>query len=145
MKPLTLICVALLFGAGVLISPAQQSLNLQVQIRYTGSGTVDDNHKIFVALWDSPGFHEGSGGPPISVKSTNSKNGTVTFTDIQKVPAYVSAAYDPTGHWDAQSDPPKGSSLGMYSKAPPKPEPINITPGKTAEVTISFDDAQKVQ
>lgn len=144
MKPLILICGVLLFGAGASISPAQQGLNLQVEIRYTGSGTVDDNHRIFVALWDSLSFPEGKGGPPVSVQSTNSKNGTVTFRDVQKVPAYVSAAYDPTGHWDAQSPPPTGSSLGMYSKAPPTPDPISITPGKTAKVTITFDDTQKV-
>ena len=138
MKPLTIVYGAfVLVAAGALIALAQQSQNLQVQIHYTGSGTVDDNHKIYVALWDSPGFPDGSGGPPVAVQSTNSKNGTVTFTDIQKVPAYVSAAYDPTGKWDAQSGPPPtGSSLGMYSKAPPKPDPINITPGKAAKVSI---------
>jgi hypothetical protein len=146
MKPLTFICGALLFAAGALMAPAQEGKNLEVQIRYTGSGTVDDNHKIFVALWDSPGFVDGSSGPPVAVQSTNSKNGSVTFTDVQKVPAYVSVAFDPTGKWDAQSGPPPtGSSLGMYSKAPPKPEPINITPGKTAKAAITFDDTQKVQ
>ena len=147
MKLVTVICGALLLvAAGALIAPAQQGQNLQVQIHYTGSGTVDDNHKIYVALWDSPGFVEGSSGPPVAIQSTNSKNGSVTFTGVQKVPAYTSAAYDPTGKWDAQSGPPPtGSSLGMYSKAPPKPDPINITPGKVAKVTITFDDTQKVQ
>jgi hypothetical protein len=145
MKPLTVICGALLLAAGVTAS-AQQGKTLEVQIRYTGSGTVDDTHKIFVALWDSPGFVDGSGGPPVAVQSTNSKTGSVTFTDVQKVPAYVSVAFDPTGKWDAQSGPPPaGSSLGMYSKAPPKPDPVNIAPGKTAKITITFDDTQKVQ
>ena len=143
MKRLLAISGALLLGA--LMTSAQQGLTLEVQIRYTGSGTVDETHKIYVALWDSPGFVDGSSGPPIAVKSTSSKTGSVTFSDVQKTPAYMSAAYDPTGQWDAQSEPPKGSSLGMYSKAPPKPEPINITPGKAAKVTITFDDSNKVQ
>lgn len=125
------------------MTSAQQGLTLQVQIHYKGSGTVDETHKIFVALWDSPGFTD-SGAPPVAVKPTSSKDGTVTFSDIQKTPAYVSAAYDPAGHWDAQSAPPTGSSLGMYSKAPPKPEPINLTPVRTAKVTITFDDSNKV-
>jgi hypothetical protein len=144
MKQLLVICGTLLL-ANAFTAFAQEGKNLQVQVRYTGSGTVDDNHKIYVALWDSPTFPDGSGGPPIAVQGTNSKNGTVTFTDVQKVPAYVSVAYDPTGKWDAQSSPPPGSSLGMYSKAPPKPDPINITAGKPAKVTITFDDTQKVQ
>jgi hypothetical protein len=146
MKRLSAICSALLLGA--LIAPAQQRLTLQVQLHYTGSGAVDATHKIFVALWDSPGFTDNSG-PPVAVKSATSKNGIVTFSDVQKVPAYVSTAYDPTGQWDAQDPqagtPPSGSSLGMYSKAPPKPDPITITPGKIVKITITFDDTNKVQ
>src|SRR3954451_22046886 len=72
---------------------AQTGRTIQVDIAYTGSGTVNTSHKIYVALWDSADF---SGGPPVAVDSLDSKNGTVTFTDVQKVPAYVSAAYDPT-------------------------------------------------
>ncbi len=140
MKRLLVISGVLLLGA--LLAPAQQGLTLQVQMHYTGSGTVDETHKIYVALWDSADFVD-HGAPPIAVKSTTSKNGTVTFSDIQKSPVYVSAAYDPTGQWDAQSEPPKGSSFGMYSKAPPKPEAINIAPGKAVKVTISFDDSNK--
>ena len=141
MKRLLSISGVLFLGA--LMAPAQQGRTLQVQIHYTGSGTVDETHKIFVALWDSPGFTDDSV-PPVALKSTSSKDGMVTFSDIQKTPAYVSAAYDPAGQWDAQSAPPKGSSLGMYSKAPPKPEPINLTPTRASKVTITFDDSNKV-
>src|SRR5712664_1678949 len=144
MRRLFAMCGALLLAA--LITTAQQGLTLEVQLHYTGPGTVDATHKIFVALWDSAGFANGEGGPPVAVQSATSKNGTVTFSDVQKVPAYVSAAYDPTGNWDGQSGPPpKGASLGMHSKAPPKPDPIDIAPGKTAKATISFDDTVKVQ
>ena len=114
---------------------------IQVDIDYTGSGIVNASHKIFVALWDSSDM---SGGPPVAVLSLNSKKGTVTFSDVQRVPAFVSAAYDPTGNWDAQSPPPSGTSLGMYSKNPPNPQPIDVAPGKTVKVTITFDDSVKV-
>ena len=115
---------------------------IQVEINYTGSGTVNASHKIYVALWDSSDF---SGGPPAAVESLDSKKGTVTFSNVQKVPAYVSAAYDPTGAWDAQSPPPSGSSLGMYTKNPPDPEPIDVSLGKTVKITITFDDSARVQ
>ena len=136
--------LSVLFGvllAGASIASAQQGLTLQVQLHYTGSGTVDATHKIFVALWESADFNSG---PPAEVKSAASKNGMVTFSDVKKLPAYVSAAYDPSGRWDASGPPPTGASLGMYTKAPPKPEPIAITPGKASKVTLSFDDAAKV-
>ena len=115
---------------------------IQVEINYTGSGTVNASHKIYVALWDSADF---SGGPPAAVESLDSKKGTVTFSNVQKVPAYVSAAYDPTGAWDAQSPPPSGSSLGMYTKNPPDPEPIDVALGKTVKVSVTFDDSARVQ
>ena len=120
---------------------AQTGRTIQVDITYTGSGTVNASHKIYVALWDSADF---SGAPPVAVKSLDSKTGAVAFTDVQKVPAYVSAAYDPTGKWDAQSPPPSGSSVGMYSTNPPTPTSIEVEPGKTAKVKIAFDDSNKV-
>jgi hypothetical protein len=73
-----------------------------------------------------------------------SKKGIATFSNVQTVPALVSAAYDPTGAWDAQSRPPSGSSLGMYAKNPPKPEAIDVAPGKTVKVSITFNDSVKV-
>jgi hypothetical protein len=120
---------------------AQTGRTIQVDITYTGSGTVNASHKIYVALWDSADF---SGAPPVAVKSLDSKRGIVTFADVQKVPAYVSTAYDPTGKWDAQSPPPSGSSLGMYSTNPPTPTATEVEPGKTAKVKIAFDDSNKV-
>src|ERR1700726_4432900 len=117
---------------------------IQVQVNYTGSGTVNAGHKIFVALWDSPDFVNG-GGPPVAIKSVDSKTGTATFSGVSKVPAYVSTAYDPAGNWDGQSGPPpSGSSLGMYSKNPPAPDPIDVPAGKTVKVKLTFDDTVKV-
>src|SRR5258708_12079087 len=72
MRRLFAMCGALLLAAW--ITPAQQGLTLQVQIHYTGSGTVDETHKIFVALWDSASFTDADGGPPVAVQSTSSKN-----------------------------------------------------------------------
>ena len=120
---------------------AQAGRSIQVEIAYTGSGAVDASHKIYVALWDSPNFE---GGPPAEVQSLSSKTGTVTFKNVLTTPAYVSTAYEPTGRWDAQSPPPSGSSQGVYGTKPMKPDPINVEPGKTAKVKVTFDDSNKV-
>ncbi|MDQ2773470.1 MAG: hypothetical protein M3Y57_00860 [Acidobacteriota bacterium] len=118
---------------------------LKVNLNYTGSGTVDGTHRIYVVLWDSPDFVSGQG-MPVELQPSSDKRGTVTFSNVTKVPAYVSAAYDPKGAWDGQSGPPPdGSSLGLYSKTPGKPEPIEIKPGKTAAIELSFDDSVKMQ
>jgi hypothetical protein len=128
---------ALLAATALMV--AQSGRTIQVDVTYTGSGTVDAGHKIYVALWPSADIDTG---PPVDIQSLASKSGTVTFKNVQTVPAYISTAYDPTGKWDAQSAPPSGSSLGMYGK-PPKPDPINVAPGKTTTITLTFNDAHK--
>ena len=50
---------------------------------------------------------------PVGVRSIDSKTGSVTFTDVQTVPAYAITVFDLTGSWDAQSLPTSGSSLGL--------------------------------
>jgi hypothetical protein len=130
-----------LFILGTACAFAQNGRTIQVDVTYEGSGTVNAGHKIYVALWDSADFDSG---PPVAVKALDSKTGSVTFTDVQKVPAYVSTAYDPTGAWDAESPPPSGSSLGVYSVHPPTPEAIDAVPGQTAKVKLKFDDTNKV-
>jgi hypothetical protein len=137
----TVLGLLFLFVVNAVAQTTADRRTIQVEISYMGSGTVNASHKIYVALWDSTDF---SGGPPAAVESLDSKHGTVTFSNVQKVPAYVTSAYDPTGAWDAQSPPPSGCSVGMYSKNPPNPEPIDVAPGKTVKVSITFDDSAKV-
>lgn len=118
---------------------------LKVMCHYKGAGTVDESHKIYIALWDTPSFVDGSGSKwPIGTKVISAKNDSVMFTDIKASPVYVSAMYDAKGDWDAQSAPPSGSSLGLYSKEPPKPTPIEVKSGETETIHLSFDDAQKM-
>lgn len=117
---------------------------LQVRLNYSGTGTVDEQHKIYVALWDSPDFVK-SDMPPFATQPVSSKNGVVTFNNVQKTPVYVSTAYDPSGHWDAQSSPPDGSSLGLYTKTPGQPAPVDLKPGKTTKIELAFDDSVKMK
>lgn len=123
---------------------ANASYKLRVRVNYTGSGTVDQQHKVYVVLWDSPAFAKGEGVMPAGIESTASKDGTVTF-DVAKSPAYVSSVYDPSGQWDAQSAPPEGSSIGLYSKTPGTPAPITLKSGETTGVDLSFDDSVKMR
>jgi hypothetical protein len=137
--------LGLLVTSGVRAVPQDTASKLQVRLNYTGSGTVDEKHKIYVVLWDSPDFVKGQV-MPVELKPASSKDGTVTFPDVKKVPAYVSAAFDPKGEWDGQSGPPpEGTSLGLYSRTPGKPEPVDIKAGKTAAIELSFDDSVKMQ
>jgi hypothetical protein len=135
-----LYALAALLCLATVVAVAQAGRTIQVDVTYTGSGTVDANHKIYVALWNSANM---DAGPPAEVQSLNSKTGTVTFKNVSTVPAFVSTAYDPSGKWDAQTPPPSGSSLGMYG-TPPTPDPIRVEVGKVAKVKVTFNDANKV-
>jgi hypothetical protein len=118
--------------------------SVQVKLNYAGSGRVDEKHKIWVFLFDSPDFVRG-GAAPFASKVTASKDGTVTFTDVAKSTVYVSSVYDPSGQYDGQSGPPpSGSSLGLYSKTPGQPAPATIEGGKTVSVDVAFDDTVKM-
>ena len=117
---------------------------LKVKLHYTGSGTVDDKHKIIAFLFDSPDFTQG-GAMPFAEKDSSSKDGIVTFADVDRSPVYVTSVYDPTGGYDGQSGPPpSGSSLGMYSTEPGQPGAVKLEDGKAAEVELTFDDSFKM-
>ena len=139
-KSLCAVAGALLLATAFAV--AQAGRTIQVDVVYTGAGKVDAGHKIYVALWDSANME---GGPPVDIQSLDSKTGTVIFKNVQTVPAYVTTAFDPSGKWDAQSPPPSGSSLGMYSSKPPTPDPIDVAPGKTIEIKVTFEDSNKEQ
>src|ERR1043166_2170478 len=91
--------VFVLFAAPAAAQPSAVKRKIQVNVTYPGWGTGSGSHKIYVALWSSSDM---SGGPPAAVLSLDSKRGAVTFSEVQKVPAYVSCAFDPTGQGDAQ-------------------------------------------
>ena len=119
---------------------------LEVQVSYTGSGTVDESHKVYVVLWDTPDFVKGdAGGPPIAMKGVTSKSDVAQFSDVPKSPVYVSMVYDPSGKWDGASTPPAGASLGLYAKEPGTPAPVQLEPGKTTKISAAFDDSFKMQ
>jgi hypothetical protein len=120
---------------------------LVVEVSYTGSGTVDASHKIIVALWDTAEFvKDGTSVAPIATKRIASKSGAATFQSVQKSPSYISMGYDPSGQWDGESGPPpSGTSLGLYSKQPGTPAPIELKPGKTTKIAGTFDDSFKAK
>ncbi len=139
--------------AAVLVGATQQdkpetkppaSRNLKVKLNYTGSGTVDEKHKIILFLFDSPDFVQG-GVMPIAGKPATAKDETVAFTDLSTTTVYIAAAYDPKGEYDGESGPPpSGASMGMYSKTPGKAEPVTLESGKAAQVELAFDDSVKM-
>ena len=78
------------------------------------------------------------------MKFVTSKSAVAEFTDLDKSPVYVGTIYDPTGKWDAQSAPPSGTSVGLYSTEPGVPAPVTLEDGKTTKISTTLDDSIKL-
>jgi len=133
------------FSSVVLATAAAETSSLQVHVTYSGAGVVDETHKLYVSLWDTPDFAKqgGSSIAPLDMKFVTSKSAVAEFKDLAKSSVYVGMLFDPTGQWDAQSEPPSGTSLGIYSTEPGVPAPIQLTAGKTTKISATLDDSYK--
>jgi hypothetical protein len=143
-----LLFAAGLLGLGSMVAAAQEkpaeTRTLKARIKYTGAGTVDEKHRIFLFVFDGPNFAQG-GSIPIGFGSTTAKDGTVTVSGLSVSPVYVAVAFDASGKYDGVSGPPpSGTPMGFYANATGAPEPVKIEPGKTAEITVAFDDSFKM-
>ena len=143
-KHALLICAAL--GLSALSAQESQSTarTLKLKLNYTGAGTVDDKHRLFVFLFDSPDFVKGEQIPPVASQTSAVKSSELTFS-LSVSPVYIVVAYDIAGTYDGQSGPPpSGSPVTLYGKEPGTPDPVKIEPGKTVEIEITFDDTIKM-
>jgi len=137
----------LITGAAFALAASAQTSGskLDVAVSYTGEGTVDEGHKIYVVIWDSPDFMKGdSGSIPSAMQAVTSKSATAHLDGLQKSPVYVSMVFDSTGKWDAASPPPSGSPIGVYWKEPGTPTPVELDSSKTVSITATFDDSIKM-
>jgi hypothetical protein len=144
---------------------APKGMTLKVKLNYTGSGAVDEKHKIYVLVCDADPFaaerlEEYSGKPEPKPAASSSgqtqkvarilqrqgavtKDGTVTFEKLPVTPVYAVAFYDKAGLYDGHADPSSGSSMGQYGPTPSKPDPIKLQAGKATTVELKFDDSNK--
>jgi hypothetical protein len=116
---------------------------LKVTVKYTGVGTVDDAHKLFLFVFDTPDIQ--SGPMPIGASSTNKNESVVTFENLSTSPIYVAAVFDSSGTYDGMSNPPSGSPAALYMiEQPGVATPVKIEPGQTGEIEFVFDDSFKM-
>jgi hypothetical protein len=141
---LALLCLAGVWQQAQAQEKAPAGRTLKVKLNYTGSGTVDEKHRIFLFIFDTPEFIKGDNAMPIAFGSGTAKDATVTVSDLATSPVYLIAIYDPTGAYDGMSKPPSGVSLGIYWKTPGEPGPIAIEAGKTTQIDLAFDDNVKM-
>ena len=132
---------------------------LKVKLNYTGAGTVDEQHKIYVLLFDANPFtasrlEDSSSAPTLPVpapgvshiirrQGASSKNASVTFNDLTVSPVYAAAFFDRNASYNPESFLIEGAPMGVYGKSPAQADPIKLSVEKTVEVVLGFDDSIK--
>jgi len=113
---------------------------LQVKVTYKGQGNIDDQHRIYIQVFDTSYIgHQGI--VPLATLSVTENGQTANFKDLKKSPVYVAAFYDKAGGYDpAASEPPSGAPAGLYGKQPGVADPVSIREGKATEIEMTFDD-----
>lgn len=126
--------------AGALDARAEAG-DVTVTVKYSGKGTVDANHKIWVWLFTSPDI--GPGAMPIAETSVDKNGAPASFVNIGAEQVWIAVAYDEGGGFAGSAPPPSGSPVSLYSGD--GKGPTAVTPGPKAKVTIALTDATRMQ
>jgi hypothetical protein len=130
--------LAVLAGPGAQGTEATQA-GVKVTVEYTGKGTVDASHRIWVWLFDTPEI--GPGAMPIGELSIEKNGGTADFTAVAAHQVWVAVAYDEKGGFGGMAPPPSGSPVALYLA---DGKPGWVTPGTEAAITVTFDDTGRM-
>jgi hypothetical protein len=115
--------------------------SVKVTVKYSGKGDVDDSHRLWVWLFDSPNI--GASSMPIAETSIDTNGGVATFDGISAPQVWIAAAYDVRGGFAGMAPPPSGSPASTYGIAAGG-APAPVTPGENGAVTLAFDDTFKM-
>ena len=147
MKPIHRLTFATLGVAALMLSATtvranhdQSTLNatsVNVTVKYTGTGTVDATHRIWVWIFDTPNI--GPDAIPIGEQSISMNGGTATFSTTTKQ-VYIAMAFDEQGGFLGQAPPPSGAPVAMYGMNGPDGQPQPVAPGAKGAVTVAFND-----
>jgi hypothetical protein len=119
---------------------AQAADTLRVTVKYTGKGAVDEAHKIWIWLFDTPDI--GPASIPIAESSIDKNGATATFTGVALSKVWIAVAYDEGGGFTGNAPPPTGSPVSIHGLESGAPTPVE--PGGKTPVAVTFDDSQRM-
>ena len=151
MKPIHRLTFAVLAVTALMLSTTTIRANrnqstvdatsVNVTVKYTGAGTVDATHRIWVWIFDTPNI--GPDAMPIGEQSISKNGGTATFSTTTKQ-VYIALAFDEQGGFMGQAPPPSGTPVAMYGMNGPDGQPEPVVPGDKGGVAITFDDTMRM-
>lgn len=124
-----------------------QAKVLKVTVSYQGKGTVDNDHGVFLFLFDSPDFVQNPGSVmPIAFQATHANGETVSFRVATAENVFLAAIFDENGGYTpASGPPPSGIPVAVYKPGDPAmPTPIKLDLAKEVEIQFTFDDSLRM-
>lgn len=113
-----------------------QDTSVRIVVKYTGKGSVDETHRVWLWLFDTPEI--GPGSMPIAEMSVGKNGDTATFESVGAAKVWIAAAYDEKGTMSGNAPPPSGTPVGVYASSTGAPE--GVKPGDKP-ATLTFDDS----
>lgn len=115
---------------------------LGVTIEYKGTGTVDQDHRVWIWLFDTPNITADTMPLATGVVAENGK--AYQFVGLPKE-VYIAAAYDEKGGYDGSSGPPpQGTPITIHGMATSGAATAVPTGGVDAKVVVAFDDSMRM-
>jgi hypothetical protein len=140
---LVIIVVALTLSASLLAGQAgpAQTGKLAISVEYTGKGTVDTEHRLWIWVFDNPDSSTWPDSTPLAVAMLTENGATYKFSGLPKQ-VYFGAAYDEAGGYDGTAGPPPaGTPISVYGMAEGGMAKAVDTGGDDAAVKATFDDS----
>ena len=138
-----IIVVALTLSATLLAlqnQPAQTG-KLAISVEYTGKGAVDNDHRLWIWVFDNPDSSTWPDSTPLALAMLTENGATHKFTGLPKQ-VYFGTAYDEAGGYDGTAGPPPaGTPISVYGMADGGLAQAVGTGGDDAAVKATFDDS----
>jgi hypothetical protein len=123
---------------------AAQSGRLAVAVEYTAKGSVDQDHKIWIWLFDNPNSDTWADSTPVAIGSLTENGASYKFAGLPKQ-VYFAMGYDETGGYDGTSGPPpQGTPIAIYGIASTGAAAAVDTGGDETAVNTTFDDSMRM-
>ena len=146
MRVVTLGVVVVVLSAGLFArqDPAAESGKLAVAVEYTANGTVDQDHKIWIWMFDTPDSDTWADSTPLAIGSIVENGATYKFAGLPKQ-VYFAMAYDEKGGYDGTAGPPpQGTPIAIYGVDTSGAAAAVDTGGDGTAVTTTFDDSMRM-
>jgi hypothetical protein len=126
-------------------NPPNLTPGTSVSVEYTGKGTVDKDHHIWIWLFDNADSSTWADVKPLAVGGLTENSATYKFDNLpQRV--YMAVAFDEKGGYDATAGPPPppGTPISVYGAEPGGVAAPVATDGENPAVKTSFDDSERM-